>query len=82
MGFADARDVVLPVLKGRLQNQLGREFADEDWLHCFYLGSVKTRLEICKDENGELRYIRAIQGHSGGTTISPRLMSYVMIPYK
>ena len=32
----------------------------------FYLGSFKTRLEICKDENGESRYIGAIQGHSGG----------------
>ena len=29
-----------------------------------YLGSIKTRFEICKDENGELRYVRAIQGHS------------------
>ena len=54
----------------------------EDWLHCLYLGSFKTRFEFCKDENGELRYIRAIQGHSGGMIISPRLMNYVMIPYR
>ena len=38
--------------------------------------------EICKDENGEFRYIRAIQGHSSGIIISPRLMTYVMIPCK
>ena len=30
-----------------------KEFTDEDWLHCFYPGSNKTRFEICKDENGE-----------------------------
>ena len=57
-------DVILPVLKGRFKNQLKKEFTEEDWLHCLYLGSIKTRFEICKDENGELRKIRAIQGHS------------------
>ena len=41
-----------------------------------------TRFGICKDENGELRYIRSIQGHSGGMIISPRLMNHVMIPFK
>ena len=66
-------DVTLPVEK---------EFTDEDWLHCLYLGSIKTRFEICKDEHGELRKIRAIQGHSGGMIISPRLMNYVLIPYE
>ena len=48
-------DGVLSVLKGKFQNQLDKEFTDEDWLHCLYLGSIKTRFEICK-ENGELRY--------------------------
>ena len=75
-------DVILPVMKGRFKNQLEKEFTDVDWLHCLYLGSIKTRFEICKDEHGELRYIRAIQGRSGGVIISPRLMNYVMIPYK
>ena len=74
-------DVVLPVLKGRFRNQLEKEFTDEDWLHCLCLGSIKTRFEIYKDENGELRYIRAIQGHSGGMIISPKLVDYVIIPY-
>ena len=71
-----------PVLKGRFQKQLERTFSDEDWLRRFYLGSFKTRFEICKDENGELGHIRAIQGHSGGMILSPRLMNYVLIPYK
>ena len=48
-------DGVLSVLKGKFQNQLDKEFTDEDWLHCLYLGSIKTRFEICK-ENGELRF--------------------------
>ena len=75
-------NVILPVLNGRFQNQREKEFTDEDWLHCLYLGSFKTRFEICKDENGGLRYIRAIQGHSNGMIISPRLMNYVMIPHR
>ena len=53
-----------------------------DWLHCLYLGSFKTRFEIFRNENGELRYFRAIQCHSGGMIISPRLMNYVLIPYR
>ena len=75
-------DGVLSVLKGKFRNQMEKEFTDEDWLHCLYLRSIKTRFEICEDENGEIRYIRAIQGHSGGMIISPRLMNYVMIPYE
>ena len=75
-------DSVLSVLKGKFRNQMEKEFTDEYWLHCLYLGSIKTRFEICKDENGEIRYIPAIQGHSGGMIVSPRLMIYVMIPYK
>ena len=71
-----------PVLKGKFRNQLEKEFTDEDWLHCLHHGSNETKFEICKDEDGELRYIRAIQRHSGGMIISPRLMNYVTIPYK
>ena len=61
------RDGVLSVLKGEFQNQLEKEFTDEDWLHCLYLGSIKTRFEIWKDENWRIKiYFRPIQGHSGG----------------
>ena len=72
---------ILSVLKGNFEITW-REFTDVDWLHCFFLGSIKTRFAICEDENGELRYIRAIQGHSGGMIFSPRLINYVMISYK
>ena len=52
---------ILPILQGRFRNQMEREFTDEDWLHCLHLENFKTKFEICKDENGELRHIRAIQ---------------------
>ena len=35
---------------------------DEDWLHCLYLGSFKTRFETCKDENGESRFFSCDPG--------------------
>ena len=37
-------DVILPVLKGRFKNQLEKEFTDEDWLPCLYLGSIKHKV--------------------------------------
>ena len=40
-------DVKLPVLKGRFTNQLEKKFTDEDWFHCLYLGSIKTKFETC-----------------------------------
>ena len=75
-------NVILPVLRARFRSQLEKEFTDEDWLHCFHLGSIKPRFEINNDENGELTYIRAIQVHSSGVIISPRMMNYVRIPYR
>ena len=75
-------DVILPVLKGRFKKQLVKEFTDEDWHHCLHLGSFKTRFENLENEHGELMYIRAIQGHSEGMIISPRLMNYLLIPDK
>ena len=71
-----------PVLKERFQNQLDKEFTNEGWLNCLYLGSIKTSFEICKDEDGGLKSIQAIQGHSGGMIVSPRLVNYVMILHK
>ena len=44
-------NAIPPVLKGRFQNQLEKEFTDEDWLHCLYLERFKARFEIFKDDN-------------------------------
>ena len=40
------------------------------------------QVEVSKDDNGELRLLRAIQGHSGGVIMSTRLTNYVMILHK
>ena len=80
--WSETLGCVYSLLKGKFRNQLDKEFKDEDWLHCLYLGMIKTRFAICKMKNAELRCSRSIQGHSGGMVISPRLMNYVMIPYK
>ena len=74
-------DIILPGLKERFQIQRDKEFTNEDSLNCFYLGSFKTRFEIRKDEDGGLKFFRAIQGHSGGFFVSQRLMNFEMIPY-
>ena len=79
---ATHRDVILPVLRRKFQNQLDGEFAYEDWLRCLYHRSFKTRFEICKAEDGELSDFRAIRRHSSEIIIPPRLMNYVMILYK
>ena len=53
-------DIMLPVLKERFQIQRDKEFTNEDSLNCVYLGSFKTRFEICTDEDGGLKFFRAI----------------------
>ena len=40
------------------------------------------RIEYCKDNNGSLCYLRAIQGHSGGIPICPEFMNYTLILYR
>ena len=44
-------------------------------------GSTKKRLENCQDGDGNLRYFRATQGHSGVFPISPELLKCTPIPY-
>ena len=44
-------DDVLSVLTRKFQSRLKKQFTDEDWLHCLYLGNSRTTFEICKDEN-------------------------------
>ena len=42
------------------------------WLVLIHEGSNKMRMEYCKDSNGSLCYLRATQGHSGGTHLPQR----------
>ena len=53
-----------------------------DWVKHLQHGSQKTIFEIRKNADNELVYVRAIQGHSGGMTIQPELMNYVLISYE
>ena len=75
-------DTIRPVLLRACAQQGAREFDEGFWLHLIHEGSNKRRLEWCKDNNGSLCYLRAIQGHSGGIPISPELMNHTLIPYK
>ena len=61
-------DIILPVLKEKFQIQRDKEFTTV----AFFLGVFKTRFEICKDEDGGLKFFRAIQGHSGGFFVSTK----------
>ena len=45
------------------------------WLVLIHEGSNKMRMEYCKDSNGSLCYLRATQGHSGGTHLPQRISS-------
>ena len=63
----------------KIQKSTGEGIHRRGLASLLYLGSFKTRSEICKNENAELRKIRAIHRHSGGMIISPRLMNYVMV---
>ena len=58
-----------------------RDFDDGYWLRLIHDGSTKKRLEYCQDEDGNICYFRAIQGHSGGIPISPELRKYTRIPH-
>ena len=71
-----------PNIEKEIESQLEKECKNIDWIECFHRGSCKTRFEFCKDADGELVYIRAIQGHSGGTIIQPELMNHVPISHK
>ena len=75
-------DTIRPVLLRAFAQQGARDFDEGFWLHLIHEGSNKKRLECCKDNNGSLCYLRAIQGHSGGIPISPELMNHTLIPYK
>ena len=75
-------DTIRPVLLKAFAQERARDFDEGCWLHLIHEGSNKKRLEYCNDNNGSLCYLRAVQGHSGGSPISPELMNYKFIPYK
>ena len=44
-----------------------QKFSDSDWLQYINKGCNNTRYQCCKNSRDVLLYIRAIQGHTGGT---------------
>ena len=75
-------DVILPVLKGDSEINWRKSSRMRIGSIAFILAASRQGLKSVKMKDGELRFIRAIQGHSGGMLISPKLMNYVMLPYK
>ena len=71
---------IYPKLLRAFEEQVGRHCTHKDRIHHIHLENNKTRFE-CQNSRGGLVYIRAIQGHTGGITIRPELMSYVLILY-
>ena len=41
----------------------------------------QVRFEYCVDHGGRIKYLRALQGHSGGVRVDPTLQNHVQIPY-
>ena len=63
-----------PKLRKAFQKSGGRQFSDTDWLQHIYDGSNKMRFQYCTTSENFLLFIRAIQGHTGGNLIAPKLM--------
>ena len=74
-------DSIKPVLMKAFAHKGARDIDDGKWLRLIHEGCTKKRLEYCQDKDGNLSYFRAIQGHSGGIPISPKLIKYTRIPY-
>ena len=72
-------DSIKSVLMRKFALEGGRDFSDEAWLQMILKGSTKKRIEYCNDKDEILRYLRAVQGHSGGIPIEPEVMHYVFI---
>ena len=51
-----------------------RSFANSQWMDLVHRGSDKKIFLCCLDSNDNLLYLRAIQGHSGGTMVDPLLL--------
>ena len=54
------------VLLRKLERDGVQDFSYEVWLQKIFEGSSKKRIEYCKNKDGFLCYLRAIQGHLAG----------------
>ena len=73
---------------GRLKKYIGDSFphsvrwSNNSWINNLARGGgEKKRFQFCMNHKGTvIRYFRAIQGHSGETTVDPTLLDNVLIP--
>ena len=56
-------------------------WSNKERLHLLQQGSDNIISQHCLNSDGLIIYMRAIQGHSGGTTVDPALLDNVEIPY-
>ena len=48
-------------------------------IDCWVKGINRIKFECCPDQRGQIKYLRAPQGHSGGVSIDPTLQNNVQI---
>ena len=57
-----------------------QHWSDEKWKSSMTRGGGnKKRFQYCTDASGEIRYLRALQGHSGRNLVDPSLQDNVLI---
>ena len=48
-------------------------------IECLVKGINRIRFECCLEQRGQIKYVRAPEGHSGGVSIDPTLHNNVLI---
>ena len=57
-----------------------QHWSDSRWLACLAAGGgIKRRFQYCPDYLGSIIYLRALQGHSGDSTIDLAMQDHVLI---
>ena len=75
-------NTLLLVLCLDYENENAWDWTIPEWLDLLESGSDRNRFQYCLNLDGIILYVRAVQGHSGGTKVDPTLLDNVLIPYK
>ena len=70
-------NTLLPMLCRDYEN--ASEWTNPEWSDLLRTGSDKKRFQCCLNSDVFIHYMRAIQGHSGGTKVDPTLLDNVPI---
>ena len=74
-------DTIKPVLVRGFKDHVAERFTESQWIEHIYKRSNEVGFECCETPQKASTYLRAIQGHSSGTTIAPELMGRVLLPH-